>query len=123
MKSRVLWGLALGLFAVLAGGMIAARDGEPAQQTKQTKGEQTKKSAAKKETPAGATSTADDEAAIRASVAAFEKAYNNHDAKAIAALFAPEAQMIDEDGKTVQGREAIEQVFTGVFAEDRKSVV
>ena len=64
-----------------------------------------------------------DEAAIRTSAAAFEKAYNNHDAKAIAALFAPEAQMIDEDGKTVQGREAIEQVFTGVFGDDPKTKI
>ena len=124
MKSRVLFGLALGLFAVLASGMITARDGEPAQQTKQTKGEQTKKSAAKKETPAGTVSPqADDEAPIRANAAAFEKAYNNHDTKAVAALFAPEAQIIDEDGKTVQGREAIEQVFTGIFADKAKSKI
>ena len=121
MRSRVLWGLALGLFAVLAGGMIAARDGEPAQQTK---GEQTKKSAATKVTPASTASPqADDETPIRANAAAFEEAYNNHDAKAVAALFTPEAQIIDEGGNTAQGREAIKQVFARIFADEPKSKI
>ncbi|HXY37283.1 MAG TPA: SgcJ/EcaC family oxidoreductase [Planctomycetaceae bacterium] len=58
-----------------------------------------------------------DESVIRANVAAFVKAYNAGDAKALAALFVPEAQMIDEEGNTTQGRDAIEKVFAGLLAE------
>lgn len=127
MKSRILGGLALGVFAILAGGMIVARDSEPAGQTREQKGEAQAKPAAKsakKDAPAGAASTqADDETSIRANVVAFEKAYNNHDPKAIAALFAPEAQIIDEDDNTVQGREAIEQVFARVFGDEPNSTI
>lgn len=42
---------------------------------------------------------------------AFEKAYNSHDAKAVAALFADKAEIVDEDGQTVKGRNAIEKYF------------
>jgi uncharacterized protein (TIGR02246 family) len=58
-----------------------------------------------------------DESAIRANVAAFVKAYNAGDPKAVAALFSPEAQIIDEDGETTQGRDAIEKRVRGTFAE------
>jgi uncharacterized protein (TIGR02246 family) len=64
-----------------------------------------------------------DEAAIRASVGAFTKAYNAHDAKAIAALFIPEGQVVDEDGETAEGREAITEVFAEVFAETPKTQI
>ncbi len=58
-----------------------------------------------------------DESVIRANVEAFVKAFNAGDAAAIGKLFVPEAQMVDEEGNTTQGREAIEKVFTGIFAE------
>ncbi len=58
-----------------------------------------------------------DESAIRANVAAFAKAYNARDAKAVAGLFSPEAQIIDEDGETTQGRDAIEKRTADTFAE------
>ena len=58
-----------------------------------------------------------DESAIRSNVAAFVKAYNAGDAKAVAALFSPEAQIIDEDGETTQGRAAIEKRTAETFAE------
>jgi uncharacterized protein (TIGR02246 family) len=66
--------------------------------------------------------TADDqatraaEAAIRANVDAFVKAYNARDAKAIAALFTPEGQLLDENDHTTHGRDAIEHAFASVFA-------
>jgi uncharacterized protein (TIGR02246 family) len=56
-----------------------------------------------------------DEAAIRASAAQFTKLYNDHDPKGLAALFALKAEMIDEDGKLVKGREAIEAEFAQQF--------
>jgi uncharacterized protein (TIGR02246 family) len=67
------------------------------------------------ETPA--VDRAADEAAIRSSIASFTDAFNAKDAKAISELFAPEAQIITEDGETVEGREAILQAFGGVFEE------
>ena len=57
------------------------------------------------------------EAAIRASIAQFVKSYNAHDAKALAELFLPEAQIVDEDDNTIQGRADIESLFAGVFEE------
>src|SRR5579863_4349700 len=64
-----------------------------------------------------------DESAIRANVEAFVKAYNSGDAKALASLFSPEAQMIDEDGTTTQGRAAIEKVFADTFADSPKAQI
>lgn len=57
------------------------------------------------------------ESAIRENVARFVAAYNAHDAKAIAELFLPQAQVVDADDNTIQGRADIESVFAGVFEE------
>jgi uncharacterized protein (TIGR02246 family) len=57
-----------------------------------------------------------DEAAIRANVAQFVKAYNAGDAKAVAALFTPDAQIVDKEGNAAEGREAIAQTFADLFA-------
>lgn len=59
-----------------------------------------------------------EENAIRASAEAFTRAYNNHNARAIAELFAPKAEIIDEHGVLTRGREAIEKAFAKVFQED-----
>ena len=63
------------------------------------------------------------EAAIRASVAQFVKTYNAHDAKALAELFLPEAQVVDEDDNTIQGRAAIESLFADVFEESPQTKI
>lgn len=65
--------------------------------------------------PAG--SRADDEKALRKSAADFAKAFNDRDAKALAAQFAPQAEMVDFEGHVVQGREAIEKSFAAQFDE------
>ncbi len=57
-----------------------------------------------------------DEAAIRANVAAFVRAYNAGDAKAVATLFTPDALIVDKEEDTSQGRAAIEQTFADLFA-------
>jgi uncharacterized protein (TIGR02246 family) len=57
------------------------------------------------------------EAAIRATVDKFTEAYNAHNAEAVAALFAPQAQIVDDDGNTVQGHDNIQALFADVFAE------
>lgn len=56
-------------------------------------------------------------AAIRASVEQFVKAYNAHDAKTVAELFLLEAQIVNEDDSTIQSRSGIEGLFARVFAE------
>ena len=64
-------------------------------------------------TPAAAVSA--DETAIRHVVHEFTQAYNQADAKAIAALFTPEAEIVAEDGETHQGRAEIEDIFSAIF--------
>jgi uncharacterized protein (TIGR02246 family) len=98
MKTKWAWLAAAGLLAAVATGFIVAQEKKAA-----TQGAASQREA--------------DEAAIRASVEAFVKAYNAHDAKAIAALFLPEGQMVDEEGNTAEGHEAITEVFSEVFAE------
>jgi len=59
-----------------------------------------------------------DEAAIRKNDEAYVAAYNRHDAKAIAAMWSPEAVYMDPDtGEAAVGREAIEKVFAGTLAD------
>lgn len=60
---------------------------------------------------------------IRASVEEFAKAYNAHDAKAVAALFLPQAQIVDENDITIQGRENIQNLFAEVFAESPETTI
>jgi uncharacterized protein (TIGR02246 family) len=60
---------------------------------------------------------AEDEAAIRKSDEAYVEAYNKRDAKALAALWSPEAVYIDpETGNEFVGREEIEKEFADTFA-------
>src|SRR5258708_792612 len=86
--------------------------------------EPAKKAGAKTPAPAQAASaTVADEAeekAIRASAETFTRAYNNHNARAVAELFAPKAEIIDENGVLTRGREAIEKTFAEVFKQDPK---
>lgn len=59
-----------------------------------------------------------DEAAIRKILDARNAAYNNHDAKALAATYAPDADLVTGTGRVISGRAAIENnyrdAFTGV---------
>jgi uncharacterized protein (TIGR02246 family) len=56
-----------------------------------------------------------DEAAIRANIAQFVKAYNAGDVKAVAALFTPDGEAWDKEGNEAEGREAIAQTFADMF--------
>ena len=67
-----------------------------------------------------------DELAIRKAIEAYVVAFNRGDAKAVAALWSPDAVYLNrETGEQVTGREAIEAQFAAVFAEtkDAKMVV
>lgn len=63
------------------------------------------------------------EAPIREVVAAFVKNYNAHDIKGLSELFLPEAQVVDADDNTIQGREAIASVFAGLFEQNPKAKI
>jgi uncharacterized protein (TIGR02246 family) len=62
----------------------------------------------------------DEEAAIRKAVASYVVAFNNADAKAVAAMWSPEAVYINPlSDEQVVGREAIEKQFADTFAETK----
>ena len=63
------------------------------------------------------------EVAIRSIAEEFVKAYNAHDAKAVAELFLPQAQIIDEADITIQGQENIQVLFANVFAENPETAI
>jgi uncharacterized protein (TIGR02246 family) len=58
-----------------------------------------------------------DEAAIRANIAQFIKAYNAGDAKGVAALFVPDGITVDKEGNEAKGREEIAENFGDLFAD------
>lgn len=62
-----------------------------------------------------ATAKSNDEEAIRATAAAFLKAFDAADAKALAALWTPAGDYIDENGQSCQGREALEKKYASLF--------
>lgn len=57
-----------------------------------------------------------DEAAIRASANAYEKAFDAGDAKAVADFWTKDGEFIDEQGREFVGRDAIEKEFAAIFA-------
>src|SRR3954451_19555107 len=60
----------------------------------------------------------EDEAAIRKADDAYVEAYNKRDAKALAALWSPEAVYVDpETGEEAVGREEIEKEFADTFSD------
>src|SRR5207237_1933179 len=61
---------------------------------------------------------ADDEATIRKNDEIYVEAYNKHDAKAVAAMWSPEAVYMDPDtGEAAVGRKEIEKVFADTLAD------
>ncbi len=68
--------------------------------------------------PAGpaAQGQSDDEKAIRALDEAFVRDFNKGDSKALAAMFAEDAEVIEATGEAYEGREPIERSFTETFA-------
>ena len=67
--------------------------------------------------------TSADEAAIREILDARNAAYNNHDAKALAATYAPDADLVTGTGRIVSGRAAIEQNYIESFRGVDKTAV
>lgn len=60
--------------------------------------------------------SAEDLAAIQGLVKSFVQSFNAHQPAAVAELFTLDAEIIDEAGRGLQGRPAIEKVFAGLFS-------
>ncbi len=60
--------------------------------------------------------TGADADAIRAEAMAFASAFNKRDAKAVAAFWTKDGEYIDDSGQAYVGRDAIEALYTGLFA-------
>jgi uncharacterized protein (TIGR02246 family) len=73
--------------------------------------------------PAAQPAHQQDGQAIRALADAFTKSYNAKDAKSLSQLFAPQAEIVDEDANAFQGREDIERVFAAIFKEHPKGKI
>ncbi len=67
-----------------------------------------------------AASAGDDEGQIKAKSKAWDEAFNAGDAKALAALYAPDAMMLPPNAEPVKGRKSIEEFFAAGFIEGGK---
>jgi len=70
-----------------------------------------------------ATTRSADEAAVRATIDSFKKAFDRHDAAAIGDLFLPDAKIITENGTVYEGRRAIVDVFAAQFNEQPQTSI
>jgi uncharacterized protein (TIGR02246 family) len=106
------------LFYILAGGLIAgvcvawaaAGDDQP---TKAQAPEATTGAAAPQTGGDGEHNT--DRQAVHQSARAFVRAFNDGDAKAVAALWTEQAEYVDESGAELRGRPAIEKAYAELF--------
>jgi uncharacterized protein (TIGR02246 family) len=62
---------------------------------------------------------AEEEKALFKRAEAFVAAFNSGNAKAVAEFWAPDGDFVDQTGKHLKGRPAIEQAFSGFFAENK----
>jgi uncharacterized protein (TIGR02246 family) len=62
-----------------------------------------------------------DRVAIRAAADAYTDAFNHGDAKAVAKLWSEKGQWISPDGKTVEGRAAIQKELEAMFAKNKEA--
>src|SRR5262245_52009124 len=60
-----------------------------------------------------------DEKAIREADGAFVRGYNQGDAKALAAMFTEDAEVVEADGARYRGRDLIERSFAETFASNK----
>jgi uncharacterized protein (TIGR02246 family) len=62
-----------------------------------------------------------DEEAIRKVARDYEAACDAKDAKAVAVLFTPEGELVEDNGNVVQGRDAIAETFARLFGASRRA--
>jgi uncharacterized protein (TIGR02246 family) len=66
---------------------------------------------------------AEAENAIRAAAEQFVAAFNKHDAKAVAALWAADGDYLDETGTLSTGRDAIEKYYADYFTKEHEATI
>jgi uncharacterized protein (TIGR02246 family) len=117
--SRIKWlrnVLAVGLLPILGSGLFPGKDGLSLQPRAigQAQGVSEK--------PGPDQERQTDREAIRTLAQEFSKAFEQGDAKAIAALYTPQCEYYDDNtGEMFRGREGIEQAFTDLFRKRPKS--
>ena len=105
--------LAMGAMAALSALVLQSVRSQPGAATQAPRGNPSGQNEGKARAAVDHTA---DEAAIRANIEQFVKAYNAGDAKAVAALFTADGQIEDKDGNVSEGREAIAKTFGELFA-------
>ena len=106
-----------------AAGQASPKNAPPAKGAPATKESATKTAVDTVAKDASGTDHAADDEALMNMAVEFDKAYNARDAKSLAEMFSPDAQMIDADGTTVQGREDILKAFEEIFANEPEGVI
>jgi uncharacterized protein (TIGR02246 family) len=77
----------------------------------------TQKAEGKTTTPEGDAKSKDEKALLEM-IYAYREAYNRGDAKALAEFYAEHAELVDDSGNVLQGREAIGKDFARIFADN-----
>jgi uncharacterized protein (TIGR02246 family) len=116
MKRRLFYLLAGGLLAGLGVAWAAARDDQPAK----AQSPQAANGAPAPQTDSDRKHDADRQA-IHQAARAFVRAFNDGDAKAVAALWTEQAEFIDDSGAVLQGRAAIEKAYAEFFKAQPKA--
>jgi uncharacterized protein (TIGR02246 family) len=105
------------LIGLLAGLAIVISQSVPSRSDSKKKAKPVAEEAEEKADGKGAADRSADDKAIRANVAAFVRAYNAGNAKAVAALFVPEGLIVDKEDNMSSGRAAIARTFKEIFEE------
>jgi uncharacterized protein (TIGR02246 family) len=106
MKTRIVL-TCLAAVACLSLGFALTRTNQAAPDDKPAKTDDDKPVKAKT-----AKAPSEDETAIRKAVDAYFAAYAKGDVKGVLAVWTPDAEFIDEDGKTYRGRDTLAKMFT-----------
>ena len=109
MKRKLFYVLAAGLIAGLGVAWAAARDDQP----EKVKAPETAKGAREPQTSDGEHDA--DRQAIHQAARAFARAFNDGDARAVAALWTEQAEYVDDSGAVLHGRAAIEKAYAELF--------
>src|SRR5262249_46411847 len=110
MRRKLFYLLAGVLIAGLAVAWAAARDDQPAK----AQAAQAGKGGTRPQTGSDEKNDADRQA-IHQSAQAFIRAFNDGDAKAVAALWTEQAEFVDESGAILRGRAEIEKTYAELF--------
>jgi uncharacterized protein (TIGR02246 family) len=104
------------LLSIVAGGMSAAQESQPPRRLRTP-------SAVRLASGAAANLERDQTEAIRRSSREFVEAFNKGNAKAIAALWTEDGDYIDESGRRLAGRDAIEKEYARFFKENPETKI